>query len=327
MRKFLKWTGLSVLLVVVAAASLIWFAPVPQIAVNAEFDPRKFSEGVDAYLKSVESGIEDIRPGSEKRVIWAGQKEARTPLSLVYFHGFSASSEEIRPVPDLVAKALGANLVYTRFRGHGRDGDAMAEATADDWIADADEALSLARAVGDEIIVISTSTGGTIAAAAATDPDMSRSVKGIVYISPNFAINDPFAPILSAAGAQVWLPWLVGERRSFVPQNEEQALHWTTEYPTIALLPMAEMVRFAMGLDYSRLAIPALFYYSDDDQVVDAAATAEIEQRWAGEVTRIAPEPELLDDPYFHVISGAIKSPRNTDATVAAILGWIRGLP
>ena len=86
-----------------------------------------WDDGVDAYFQSQEIPTLNIREDSEKRVIWAGDVEAKTPLSVVYLHGFSASSQEIRPVPDDVASALGANLVYTRFQGartrqcrHGR---------------------------------------------------------------------------------------------------------------------------------------------------------------------------------------------------------------
>ena len=43
----------------------------------------------------------------------------------------------------------------------------MAEATASGWMQDMAEGLAAARAVGDKVMVISTSTGGTLAAAAA----------------------------------------------------------------------------------------------------------------------------------------------------------------
>lgn len=119
----------------VAVIALWLFGPREKVDLTADFDPRKFGEGVQVYFESVESGFDDITPGVEKRVIWQdGFKEQRTPVSILYVHGFSATSEEIRPVPDRLADALGANLVYTRLTGHGRGGDAMAEATVNDWM-------------------------------------------------------------------------------------------------------------------------------------------------------------------------------------------------
>ena len=311
---------------VVAIAALFVFGPYEPVDVAASFDERKFGEGVGVYLESVESVHDDIRPGSEKRVIWAGQAETRTPLSIVYFHGFSASSEEIRPVPDRVAAALGANLVYTRFRGHGRDGDAMADGSVGAWMQDAAEALAVARAVGDRVIILSTSTGGTIATIAAHDPQMSEGVAGLVLISPNYGIQNAMAPVLTLPAARYWLPWIAGQRRSFEPRSAEQGAHWTTEYPSAAVFPMAAMVKYAKGLDHGVVDIPALFYYSNDDKVVRADLTAEVEAEWGAKTTRATPMLTETDDPFVHVVAGDIMSPGNTDATTEVITEWIRTL-
>ena len=119
----------------------------------------------------------------------------------------------------------------------------MAEATADDWLNDTAEALAAARAVGEEVIVISTSTGGTLAALAATQPELIEGVKGIVFVSPNFGLNTPLEPLLTWPAARYLLPALAGDRYSFEPENEGQATFWTTEYPSVAILPMAALVK------------------------------------------------------------------------------------
>lgn len=213
--------GLVVLAVLLA---LFWvFAPREPVDFEASFEPRKFGEGIGVYFEAIESLYDDITPGTQKRVIWAGQRETRTPVSLLYLHGFSATSEEIRPVPDHLAEALGANLVYTRLTGHGRPGDAMAEATVNAWMQDVAEGLGAARATGDRVVILSTSTGGTLAAAAALDPALAKDVVGIVFVSPNLGINDPVAPLLTWPGARYWLPMLAGQRYSFEPANDAQA--------------------------------------------------------------------------------------------------------
>nr|WP_245497472.1 MULTISPECIES: hypothetical protein [unclassified Mesorhizobium] len=97
----------------------------------------------------------DIRDGLEKEIIWANPMiHARTPLSIVYVHGFSASKGEVRPLPDEVADQLDTNLFYTRLTGHGQGGAAMADGSVNAWINDYAEALAIGRAIGDKVIVI-----------------------------------------------------------------------------------------------------------------------------------------------------------------------------
>lgn len=82
---------------------------------------------LDGWLADREAQVPDLRPDAEKTILWAGAPGQKTPLSVVYVHGFSAAAPELRPVPDRFAEALGANLFFTRLAGHGRDGAAMAE--------------------------------------------------------------------------------------------------------------------------------------------------------------------------------------------------------
>ncbi len=316
----LKWFGF--LLLVLIACVAVFGAREP-IDLKAGFNPHAFGEGIDVYLEVKESYYDDIRPGLEKQVIWAGQRETRTPISIVYLHGFSGSSAEIRPVPDLVAKALGANLYYTRFTGHGRDDpDAMAEVSVNMWMHDVAEALAVGRAIGDEVLVISTSTGGTIAAQAALQSEMMEDVMGMVFISPNFGINSLFAPFLTLPAARSWVPFLAGDRRSHEPKSPEYAKGWTTDYPISALFPMAALVKEAGKKDYSKVLVPALFYFSDEDRIVRSDMIRKVMTTWGGTVRAEAPTLAEGDDPNAHVIAGDIMSPGNTQAAADLIVDW-----
>jgi len=308
-----------------AVLFLLWaVGPYEPVPLRADFDSARLDGGVAAYLDAQEARFDDITPGIEKRVIWRpGYEERRAPVSILYVHGFSATSEEIRPVPDLVAETLGANLVYTRLRGHGRGGAAMAEADVGAWMRDLAEGLAAARAVGDRVGVIATSTGATLTAAALLDPRMSKGVEAVVFVSPNFGINDPAAMLLTLPGARYWVPLVAGRERSFDPQNDGQARYWTTTYPTVALMPMAALVRRVAGLDFGRVEIPALFWLSDDDQVVRPDISRKIAARWGGEArvqaVRMGPE----DDPNAHVIAGDILSPGQTAAAALAMVDFL----
>ncbi|WP_170764227.1 alpha/beta hydrolase [Ruegeria lacuscaerulensis] len=325
MQRFGWVLGRLLLVLVVVGGLIYWFGPREEVNLHPRFDPRKFGEGVQVYFESTESAFDDIVPGVEKRVIWQdGFKEQRTPFSVLYVHGFSASSEEIRPVPDMVADALGANLVYTRLQGHGRDGNAMAEGTASGWMQDMAEGLAAARAVGDKVVVISTSTGGTLAAAATLDEDLSQNIAGIVFISPNFGVNSPGAWIPGLPWARDWLPLVMGRERDVSSPDPEKNKYWSAVYPWEAVVPMTVLVETVYALDFSGAQVPALFWFSDDDQVVRPDLTHKVAEVWGGPATAELVTMGPGDDPASHVIAGRLMSPGQTDATVAGILAWLQ---
>lgn len=298
----------------------IAFEPVD---VDVTFDETLLNGGVDAYLAASEGGFSEITEGTQKRVVWAGDPEQKTALSVIYLHGFSATSEEIRPVPDRVAEALGANLYFTRLKGHGLGTEGMSTATAGDWVKDTAEALAIGRAIGEQVLVLSVSTGGTLAAVAATDPKMSQDVAGIVFIAPNFGVKHPVAATLTWPWARVWGPRLFGKMSGFEPANALHGKYWTAKYASVAVLPMLALVRKTLGLNFEKVGIPALFYFSPDDKIVKASRTEQIARKWGGETRILRIAGSDVDDPDNHVITGEIMSPRQTDPCIKAVLEWV----
>lgn len=312
---------LGAFVAVPVAAAMLW--PPEPVDTVVDFDPAVIAPDPAAWLAAEEALFDDITPGVEKRILWAGEPGARTDEVVVYIHGFSATSEEIRPVPDRVAGALGANLLYWRLAGHGRGGGAMAEPRASDWIEDMAQALAVAGQLGDTVTVIATSTGGTVAAIAATLPGLAPQIDRLVLVSPNFGIVNPAGRILTWPAVRLWGPLVAGAERSFQPLNEAHARYWTTRYPTVATVPMGALVVAAHDRDYSGVDIPTLFLFSDDDQVVNAQTTREIAARWGGAPV-LAPQtlgPE--DDRYSHVLAGDILSPSMNDRVTGEILFFI----
>ena len=326
MRSFGKWLGRGLLTLVVLLGGIYFLAPREPVLRPPSFDPAVLGTDLDAYLTASEAAFADITPNTEKRIIWAGARGAKTPLALIYLHGFSATSEEIRPVPDLVARDLGANLFFTRLAGHGRGGAAMAEPHAGDWLTDLNEALAIGQRLGERTIVLATSTGGTLAAIGATDPELAGQIAGIVFVSPNFGLNSSAAFILDMPLARWWGPLVAGAERRFAPMNELHARFWTNTYPTVALFPMAALVRHAGTRDFGSAKTPALFVFSVDDQVVSPEATQRVADRWGGQVTLDTVVTGAGDDPFSHVIAGDALSPGQTAAMVERILLWIRNL-
>lgn len=305
----------------------IWLAfPPDRVDRGIEFSDNALPDDLDRWLAEGELQFADIRAGAAKQILWAGEKGARTPLAVVYVHGFSADQQEIRPVPDEVARALGANLFFTRLAGHGRGGAAMAEPTAGDWIEDMAEAMAIGRRLGERVLVIGTSTGATLAAIAATDPVLSRDLAGTVLVSANFGVQSAGAFLLDLPLAPLWGPRVAGAEAEFDPINDGHGRHWTTRYPTAAFFPMAALLREARATDWASAKTPALFIYAPSDKVIDPALIPPVAARWGGGAELVTVEVDGDDDPYSHVIAGDILSPGQTEFVVDAITGWAKGL-
>ena len=295
-----------------------------KMIIKSNFNPNSIGKNITEYLKSKESKLKDIKEGVHKRVIWSNKENEKTPLSIIYIHGFSASSEEIRPLPDLIAKRLKANLFYTRLKGHGRDAIAMSEASIKYWIDDLHEAIEIGSRIGDKVIVISSSTGGTLSSIASLDKSLSKNILSFIFISPNFGINHKLAKLLTWPLAKYWLKIFIGEMREIKPRNELNAKFWTLKYPNNALIPMANLVQRINKENFKNVNTPALFYYSLDDKVVKAENTIEFISKWGGKTKSINVTMTKSDDKYSHVIVGDIISPNQTKNAVNKILAWIQ---
>lgn len=302
------------------------FGPREPVRLSIGHDKIVIGDDIDAYLAMREGQFDDIIDGVEKQVIWAGEANVKTPLSIIYLHGFTASSKEIRPVPDWVAAALGANLYFTRFTGHGRQPSAMADATVGRWMDDVGEAIKIGKQIGETVIIVATSTGGTLAAAAALDKAAMENIGGIIFVSPNFAINSRAANLLTWPFARQWVPLVIGTEQKGNPRNDLHARYWMMTYPTTALMPMAAIVAAVDRESYDYVDIPALFYYSRQDQVVAPEKTAAFALSWGGESKTVIASLTVDDDKFSHIIAGDIVSPNQTASAVDHMLAWITGL-
>jgi pimeloyl-ACP methyl ester carboxylesterase len=311
---------LTVIAVVLVAAFLL--GPRTPVDTRATFDAAAIGDEVEAYLAASEGKVAGIRDGLQKEIVWADPvMKSRTPLALVYIHGFSASKGELRPLPDKVAAALGANLFYTRLKGHAQDGAAMATASVNDWINDFAEAVAIGRRIGERVVVIGTSTGGALATIGALDDALDDDVAAMVLIAPNYGVQASGAWLLTQPWGRQLADLLVGPERGFEARSELHAKLWTTRYPTSALLTMAALSDVARRAPVERATAPALFVFSDEDRVVRPDLTRSIASRW-GAPHEIVTVNES-GDPFDHVIAGDALSPATTDMLAGIIIDWI----
>ncbi len=293
---------------------------------KAYFDASSIGDDIDVYLAKTEAEAEQhsekpIINGVKKHIIWAGERGRKTFYSVVYIHGYSATLQESRPVADRIAKSLGANLFFTRLAGHGIDGAELARVNAGDWIRDVKEAIVIGERIGEKIILISMSTGGTLVTAVLADTKLSSSVIGTVFMSPNFKIKDRSAVLLGLPLARYWTRFFSTKNK---PVNDEYGKYWIYNYPIRALLPVKVIVDYAAKkIDYGKIKVPALFIFSNDDGVVSPQVTKRVVQRWGGEKEVSMRTMTEVDHRFSHIIAGDIVSPNQTDSVVKLILQWV----
>lgn len=322
-RSKLKMFFYIILLLMIGLAVLYLFGPREPVETALRFQPSTLGDDLDAYLVESETADAGVKPHATKEIVWAYPiSKAKTPLALVYVHGFSASKGEVRPVPDMAAKALGANLFYTRLEGHGAGSEAMAKPTVQDWVDDTAEAIEIGTRIGEKVIVIGVSTGAPLATVAALHPELKDKIAGYILISPNFKIQNSASPLLTLPYARQWLPAIAGAERSFQTSNDLHAKFWTSTYPTTAVLPMAALVKHSRSLPFENIKKPALFIYSKADTVVDHTVSELVLDRWGGDTQLHL--VENADDKNNHVIAGDVLSPNKTGEVAEIITQWLK---
>jgi pimeloyl-ACP methyl ester carboxylesterase len=224
---------------------------------------------LEAYIRQNESGHR-LKPDNEARIVWENDStRQKTPYALVYLHGFSASQGEGDPIHRSLARKYGMNLYLSRLAEHGIDTvDAMVNLTADEYWESAKQALAIGKRLGEKVILMGTSTGGTLALQlAAAYPD---DVAALVLLSPNIAINDPNAWLLNNHwGLQV--AHLVTGSDYIVSKDDYGPLYkqyWYTKYRSEAAVALEELLETTMNkTTFEKVHQPVGLYYYYKDKV------------------------------------------------------------
>lgn len=275
---------LKVILLLIFILGIVYFlGPKPSHPIYAIGLPQIPS--VDTILEKYISQQESqhkIKPGNEARIVWANDSTKQiTDYAIVYLHGFSASQEEGNPVHRNIAKQFGCNLFLARLSQHGIDTtDALINMTADNLWESAKQAYAIGKQLGKKVILMGTSTGGTVALQlAAAYPEIA----GLVLYSPNIAVNDPNAWLLND-------PWglqiarLVKKSNYNFVKKQDSSYHqyWNTQYRLEAIVQLEELLETSMTKEtFSKINQPVLtlFYYKDEknqDPVVKISAMKEM---------------------------------------------------
>lgn len=208
---------------------------------------------------------------------------------MVYLHGFSASQGEGDPVHKQFAKEFGCNLYLARMSDHGIDTtDQLINFTPDRWWASSKEALVIGKAIGENVIIMSTSTGGTMALMLAAE--FPEDVFALINMSPNIAIKDPLAFIANNPWGLQLARLAKGGKYNIPKQNPgvDVALsnkYWNDKYRFESVSQLQELVECKMNKStFEKITQPmlTLYYYKDEahqDPTVKVSAILEMHKQ------------------------------------------------
>jgi alpha-beta hydrolase superfamily lysophospholipase len=324
-RSRLPWRRmLAGVLVVLAAGAVVLVLVHPSIPrPESAMAPPATLDTLEPMLAAAESRVSDLRPDANRTIIWADtEHKARTAITLVYLHGFAADRNEVAPVADRVASALGANLYYARIPGHGRTTDAMAESSLEGWQQEGESALAIGSLLGERVVLMGTSTGGTLVTwLAAHHPNIAAAV----LISPNFGVRATGAHLAAWPGGAAIVRLVAGDTGEFKTHTTLHAKHWTWRYSTIAIPPMMHLVKQVGQLDLKAMQVPVLVLYSKKDTIVRPEVIEQRFEAWGARPRKLVSVD--TQDPNHHVLAGDALSPGTTDAVAAEIAAFVRALP
>ncbi len=275
--KFLKWLGIFLLLLIVLYF-LGPYPPSPKFTNDLPAVPADAS-ALEKYIKDHEARHK-LKPDNEARILWFNDSlKEKTEYAVIYLHGFSASQEEGDPVHYEFAQKFGCNLYLSRLEDHGVDTtEPLANVTAVRLWNSAKEAYAIGKQLGKKIILMSTSTGGTLALKLCAEfPDIVANI----MLSPNIAINDGNAWMLNNHWGLQIAQLVTGKHRVVKDTTVLYAQYWNNRYVTASLVQLEELIESTMKEStFRKVKQPSLLlYYFKDKKHQDAVVKVSAMKR------------------------------------------------
>lgn len=237
----------------------------PHFGLNLPEVPRD-PDALETYIASREA-LHKIKKDNEARIIWNDSSRQRTEYSVVYLHGFSASQAEGDPIHKRFAKTFGCNLYLPRLADHGIDTtEQLLDFSAERLWESAKEALVIGHALGEKVILMSTSTGGTVALMLAAY--YPSEVYSLINMSPNIAINNPAAFLLNDPWGLQIARLVSGGNYQVTDYTPERQAYWNEKYRLESLVQLEELLEDQMTPStFERVTQPSLtlYYYEDEE--------------------------------------------------------------
>jgi esterase/lipase len=311
MKTFWKWVS-GIILVLVIVYSVGPRPSKPDFTIHEANLPASLTE-LENNINRNERAIKGLKPDNQARIVWAdSSKKEKTKVAFLYLHGFSASQAEGDPVHKDLAKKYSANLYLARLAEHGIDrGDSsMINLTAGSYEASAENALSVVKELGDEIVVIGTSAGGTLALyLGSRHPE----IKSIILYSPCVKLYNGTAIILDRPwGLQIARLMSGGPVKKFESESQNHSNYWQLDYRIEALVALQSLISNTMKPEiFAKINCPVfLGYYFKNEKEQDNTVSVPAMLKMFDELgtPSVLKQKVAFPDAGAHVIASYIRS-------------------
>lgn len=261
-------------LIVIVSLAIIFFLGPKVEKPGVEWTVSQTSQRVDLVLlqeqiDNAEKNTDYLKPDNQGRIIFADSIPQKTEYCLLYIHGFSASPKEGYPVNIDFARRYHMNAYLPRLYGHGlATPNNLVDMTPDNLLESAKNALKIARQLGNKVILMSTSTGGTLSLIlAAGNPD----IEALIMYAPNIEMAEDMTKILT-------FPWglqigklVSGEMIEYPDDSPMEKKYWQSSYRIEAVAYLQSLVENTMNArTFKEVKQPVfLGYYFKDEENQD----------------------------------------------------------
>jgi len=259
---------------------------------------------VESYVQSKEEKIQDIKPDNQSQFIWVNESE-KTDFSVLYLHGYGASHGECQPILENFANRFGCNTYLHRLELHGlNDDDAFENLSPKIMVESAKEAVAIAKNIGHKLIIISTSTGSTLATyLAANDP----AIEALIMTAPNFDIHDTNSHLMLMPWGKPLLKKIIGSDYREWDTSSEAKKYWTTKNRIEGLIALRDLLNQTMTEDiFKKIKIPIFVgYYYKDAENFDKIISVDAIKKFGNSISTPAEQKTIMpfSSARGHVIS------------------------
>ena len=273
------------------------------------------------WIDAKESALQNIKPDNASELEFYDSIPKKTAYSILYLHGFTASTQEGDPVHRNIARALKANLYLPRLSDHGLiEKEPMLNFTSKKFLDSAREALAVAKKIGEKVIIISCSTGGTLSLVLGNDIQIAA----LLLFSPNVEIYDPKSKLLTLPWGLQIAQWVLGSKYHTMKKiTEQKKNYWTTRYRLESTVELQKLLETGMRPEiFERIIAPVFmgYYYKNEekqDKVVSITAMLRMFEQLgtSDDKKQKMAFPEAGD----HVIISHLSTPNHEQAELAAL--------
>ena len=272
---------------------------------------------LEDWLKQQEHSVTNVKAAAQASIIWADpDKKQRTEYVLVYLHGFKASHPEGDPIHRQVAAHFGWNLFLSRLEGHGLNVEKpLSDLQPGSLEASAEKALAIGKKLGEKVILMGTSTGGSLSLYLAGQNQSNNKIKALILYSPLIRFYSYNHLLLGSGIGRKLLKVISG--RSYMLKSEpgisaRENEIWYSSYAMQGALTLGEFVQKTMKPSlFDKVQTPTFtgFYYKNRREQ-DKGVSVEAIKYMYEHLATTAPQKTLRNYPKSgtHVISSGLLS-------------------